>query len=155
MRRRARSGSGRRLLAESMTAAITSSGWGQTRPFGDVGSMSGLRESGHGWAIYEYTPHNTPCASYGLMPARVGSQCPAAWGHTSRKGRAYLCTSSSMAGAPGCVVVIRAARQKVTERDGASALGVQERRCDKSRPSLGLWTRTSTSAVVMTPLWRL
>jgi hypothetical protein len=24
--------------------------------FGDVGSMSGLLESGHGWAIYEYTP---------------------------------------------------------------------------------------------------
>src|SRR5215813_3161947 len=30
--------------------------WGQTRSFGDVGSMSGLPESGHGWAIYEYTP---------------------------------------------------------------------------------------------------
>jgi hypothetical protein len=29
---------------------------GQTRQFGDAGSMSGLRESGHGWAIYEYTP---------------------------------------------------------------------------------------------------
>jgi hypothetical protein len=28
---------------------------GQTRSFGDVGSMSGLLESGHGWAIYEYT----------------------------------------------------------------------------------------------------
>jgi hypothetical protein len=27
----------------------------QTRSFGDVGSMSGLPESGHGWAIYEYT----------------------------------------------------------------------------------------------------
>jgi hypothetical protein len=27
---------------------------GQTRSFGDVGSMSGLPESGHGWAIYEY-----------------------------------------------------------------------------------------------------
>ena len=26
---------------------------GQTRSFGDVGSMSGLPESGHGWAIYE------------------------------------------------------------------------------------------------------
>jgi hypothetical protein len=25
---------------------------GQTRSFGDVGSMSGLPESGHGWAIY-------------------------------------------------------------------------------------------------------
>jgi hypothetical protein len=24
---------------------------GQTRSFGDVGSMSGLPESGHGWAI--------------------------------------------------------------------------------------------------------
>jgi hypothetical protein len=29
---------------------------GQTRSFGDVGSMSGLLKSGHGWAIYEYTP---------------------------------------------------------------------------------------------------
>jgi len=27
---------------------------GHDRSFGDVGSMSGLRESGHGWAIYEY-----------------------------------------------------------------------------------------------------
>jgi hypothetical protein len=26
---------------------------GQTRSFGDVRSMSGLPESGHGWAIYE------------------------------------------------------------------------------------------------------
>ncbi len=26
---------------------------GQTRSFGDVGSMSGLPGSGHGWAIYE------------------------------------------------------------------------------------------------------
>jgi hypothetical protein len=30
---------------------------GQTRSFGDVGSMSGLPENGHGWAIYEYTPY--------------------------------------------------------------------------------------------------
>ena len=29
---------------------------GQTRSFGDVGSMSGLPKSGHGWALYEYTP---------------------------------------------------------------------------------------------------
>jgi hypothetical protein len=29
---------------------------GQTRSFVFVGSMSGLPESGHGWAIYEYTP---------------------------------------------------------------------------------------------------
>jgi len=29
---------------------------GQIRSFGFVGSMSGLPESGHGWAIYEYTP---------------------------------------------------------------------------------------------------
>jgi hypothetical protein len=27
---------------------------GQTRSFGDIGSMSGLTESGHSWAIYEY-----------------------------------------------------------------------------------------------------
>jgi hypothetical protein len=29
---------------------------GQTWSFGDVGSMSGLPNSGHDWAIYEYTP---------------------------------------------------------------------------------------------------
>jgi hypothetical protein len=29
---------------------------GQTRSFYDIGSMSGLPECGHGWAIYEYTP---------------------------------------------------------------------------------------------------
>jgi hypothetical protein len=29
---------------------------GQTRSFDFVGSMSGLPESGHGWAIYEYMP---------------------------------------------------------------------------------------------------
>jgi hypothetical protein len=29
---------------------------GHTRSFGDAGSMSGLLESGHGCAIYEYTP---------------------------------------------------------------------------------------------------
>src|SRR6476620_1371768 len=29
---------------------------GQTRPFHDVDSMSGLPENGHGWAFYEYTP---------------------------------------------------------------------------------------------------
>jgi len=28
----------------------------QIRTFGDVGSMSGLPESGHGWVIYEYMP---------------------------------------------------------------------------------------------------
>jgi hypothetical protein len=27
---------------------------GHDRSFGDVGSMSGLPESGHGWATYEY-----------------------------------------------------------------------------------------------------
>jgi hypothetical protein len=29
---------------------------GQPRSFGDVGSMSDLPDSGHGWTIYEYTP---------------------------------------------------------------------------------------------------
>jgi hypothetical protein len=34
----------------------------QTRSFGDIGSMSRLPESEHGWAIYEYTPFcNGPC----------------------------------------------------------------------------------------------
>src|SRR5262245_66625733 len=40
----------------SRGAAHVRSATGQTRSFGDVGSMSGLPESGHGWAIYEYTP---------------------------------------------------------------------------------------------------
>jgi hypothetical protein len=35
---------------------LSKTGWRQTRSFGDVGSMSGLPESGHEWAIYEYTP---------------------------------------------------------------------------------------------------
>jgi hypothetical protein len=35
---------------------LPKTGWGQTRSFGDVGAMSGLPESGHDWAIYEYTP---------------------------------------------------------------------------------------------------
>jgi hypothetical protein len=30
--------------------------WIQIRPWGYVGSMSALPESGYGWAIYEYTP---------------------------------------------------------------------------------------------------
>jgi hypothetical protein len=30
--------------------------WGHTRSIGDVGPVSGLPESGHGPAIYEYTP---------------------------------------------------------------------------------------------------
>src|SRR5262245_62263544 len=37
----------RRLTSES----------GQTQSFGDVGSMSGLPENGHGWAIYEPYVH--------------------------------------------------------------------------------------------------
>jgi hypothetical protein len=40
-------------LAEIITDFFNSIG--QTRSFGGVGSMSGLPESGHGWAIYEYT----------------------------------------------------------------------------------------------------
>jgi len=31
---------------------------GQTRSFGEVGSMSGLPESGQGCAIYEYATRN-------------------------------------------------------------------------------------------------
>src|ERR1700730_4261555 len=52
---------------------------GQTRSFGDVGSMSGLPESGHGWAIYGYTPSHLqslrarPCsASDGPRPGGFG-----------------------------------------------------------------------------------
>ena len=33
---------------------------GQTRSFGDVGSMSGLAKSGHGGAIYEYSQSRKP-----------------------------------------------------------------------------------------------
>ena len=37
----------------SQPANQSKSGPGQIRSFGFVGSMSGLPESGHGWAIYE------------------------------------------------------------------------------------------------------
>jgi hypothetical protein len=40
---------------------------GQSRSFGDVGSMSGLRESGHGSPIYENTPWHI-----GVSPASAG-----------------------------------------------------------------------------------
>jgi len=39
-----------RISSPLMTAV------GQTRSFGDIGSMSGLPKSGHDGAIYEYTP---------------------------------------------------------------------------------------------------
>ena len=42
-------------------------GSGQTRSFGFVGSMSGLPESGHGWAIYEYMPQ--PWSLVGYFPS--------------------------------------------------------------------------------------
>ena len=42
---------------------------GQTRPFGDLGSMSGFSASGHCWAIYEYTPfRNGPLHLHGSIP---------------------------------------------------------------------------------------
>jgi hypothetical protein len=42
---------------------------GQTRPFGDLGSMSGFSASGHCWAIYEYTPFcNGPLHLHGSIP---------------------------------------------------------------------------------------
>ena len=40
------------VLAQSCCNAAMSAS-GQTRSFGDVGPVSGLPESGHGWAIYE------------------------------------------------------------------------------------------------------
>jgi hypothetical protein len=43
------------ILVSECTAHSRSAA-GQTRSFGDVGSMSGLPESGHGGATYEYTP---------------------------------------------------------------------------------------------------
>jgi len=39
-----------------MSATTVAFGGIQIRSFGDVGSMSGLPESGHGRAIYEYMP---------------------------------------------------------------------------------------------------
>ena len=64
-------GVGDRCNAELRSGQCPS--WVQTRSWGRVGSMSGLPESGHGWAIYEYTP-TTPLAprmgSCRLVPAR-------------------------------------------------------------------------------------
>jgi len=40
----------------TIVSPMSMSAKGQTRSFGDVGSMSGLPESGHGGATYEYTP---------------------------------------------------------------------------------------------------
>jgi hypothetical protein len=40
-------------------------GSGQIRSFGDVGSMSGLPESGQGWATYEYA---TQCGNLVVLP---------------------------------------------------------------------------------------
>src|SRR5262245_4523904 len=51
---RARIARGRRLLHCRILNEPLSA-MGHDRSFGDVSSMSGLRESGHGWAIYEYT----------------------------------------------------------------------------------------------------
>src|SRR5262245_21353477 len=54
---------------------------GQTRSFGDVGSMSGLPESGHGWAIYEHTSYvhvrYLTCAQPGATVPQPPSQAPA------------------------------------------------------------------------------
>jgi hypothetical protein len=44
---------GRRLLRCRISTQLMTA-QGHDRSFGDVGSMSGLRESGHGRAIYEY-----------------------------------------------------------------------------------------------------
>jgi hypothetical protein len=44
------------MLALADEVIETTSPSGQTRSFGDIGSMSGLLESGHGGVIYEYTP---------------------------------------------------------------------------------------------------
>jgi hypothetical protein len=58
----------------------------QTRSFGFVGSMSGLPESGHGWAIYEYTPSlsilgNSIAAPHGARGVEA---------HRSRRGDVAL-----------------------------------------------------------------
>jgi hypothetical protein len=42
------------LRCESLEPSMSLAGHDPS--FGHVGSMSGLPESGHGWAIYEYTP---------------------------------------------------------------------------------------------------
>jgi hypothetical protein len=49
-----------RILEQQMAAT------GQTKSFGDVGSMSGLPESGHGWASYEYTILISAASKLGL-----------------------------------------------------------------------------------------
>jgi hypothetical protein len=59
MRKGWQQASGNRLFEASTGLFVTDlrkSVRGQTRPFHDVGSMSGLRESGQGWAIFEYMP---------------------------------------------------------------------------------------------------
>src|SRR6516164_7577203 len=48
-------------LARQMSAS------GQTRSFGDVGSMSGLPESGHGWAIMGTRPNTTLADLFTLL----------------------------------------------------------------------------------------
>ena len=44
------------IIAVICAGSPRMSAMGQTRSFGDVGSMSDLPKSGHGAAIYEYTP---------------------------------------------------------------------------------------------------
>ena len=44
---------------------------GQSRSFGDVGSMSGLPESGHGWALYEYTCSSSAIVRREFHHARI------------------------------------------------------------------------------------
>jgi hypothetical protein len=54
---------------------------GQTQSFGDVGSMSGLPESGHGWAIYEFHALSGP--------HRRALACPGRWRSFSGNGALF------------------------------------------------------------------
>src|SRR5262245_37919017 len=59
--------------------------WGQTRSFGDIGSMSGLPESGPGWAIYECAVDLRATGCHRL-PATIPRRSPGAHhelGHTA------------------------------------------------------------------------
>jgi hypothetical protein len=61
---------GFKVILRSSNLRLTMSLMGQSRSYRDVGSMSGLLESGHDWAIYEYTRpnliHGSQAAPWGL-----------------------------------------------------------------------------------------
>src|SRR5215813_1434102 len=72
------------LLQRSPTPAIDVR-VGQTRSIDDLGRVSGLPESGHRWAVYEYTPYSFAfnCASFAAMKARMSSAISSSFSHCS------------------------------------------------------------------------